>query len=124
MHLAADGHVPPLALAVTAGQAGDAPVFEMVMARIRVPRTGSGRSRTRAAMVLADRAYSSRAIRSHLRPRGRPAAVGPDRPPTTARPPRWPPARLRCGVLQAAHHRRAVHQLPQPVARPGHTNDK
>ncbi|GGW13094.1 hypothetical protein GCM10018980_76280 [Streptomyces capoamus] len=39
------------------------------MARIRVPRTGSGRPRTRPTVVLADRAYSSRAIRSHLRRR-------------------------------------------------------
>lgn len=69
VHLAADGHARPLALAVTAGQAGDAPAFETVMARIRVPRTGLGRPRTRPTMVLADRAYPSRAIRSHLRRR-------------------------------------------------------
>ena len=36
------------------------------MARIRVPRTVPGRPRTRPVTVLADRAYSSRAIRSHL----------------------------------------------------------
>ncbi|MFC6503016.1 IS5 family transposase [Streptomyces rochei] len=69
IHLAADGRARPLALAVTAGQAGDAPAFETVMARIRVPRTGPGRPRTRPTMVLADRAYSSRAIRGHLRRR-------------------------------------------------------
>lgn len=40
------------------------------MARIRIPRCGLGRPRTRAAIVLADRAYSSRAIRGHLRRRG------------------------------------------------------
>lgn len=40
------------------------------MSRIRVPRTGPGRLRTRPTVVLADRAYSSRAIRSHLRRRG------------------------------------------------------
>jgi transposase len=39
------------------------------MARIKVPRTRFGRPRTRPTMVLADRAYSSRAIRSHLRRR-------------------------------------------------------
>ncbi|MFI2907935.1 IS5 family transposase [Streptomyces sp. PDY-4] len=69
VHLAADGRARPLAITVTAGQAGDAPAFETVMARIRVPRTGPGRPRTRPAMVLADRAYSSRAIRGHLRRR-------------------------------------------------------
>ncbi|MEV7685080.1 IS5 family transposase [Streptomyces bungoensis] len=69
IHLAADGQARLLALAVTAGQAGDAPAFETVMARIRVPRTGPGRPRTRPVMVLADCAYSSRAIRGHLRRR-------------------------------------------------------
>lgn len=40
------------------------------MARIRIPRSGPGRPRTRPTTVLADRAYSSRAIRGHLRRRG------------------------------------------------------
>lgn len=70
VHLAADGHARPLAFTVTAGQAGDAPAFETVMSHIRVPRTGPGRPRTRPLTVLADLAYSSRAIRSHLRRRG------------------------------------------------------
>ncbi|MGW0704358.1 IS5 family transposase [Streptomyces sp. NPDC002867] len=70
IHLAADGGARPLAFTVTTGQAGDAPAFETVMARIRVPRNGPGRPRTRPLAVLADRAYSSRAIRSHLRRRG------------------------------------------------------
>ncbi|WP_437087135.1 IS5 family transposase [Streptomyces sp. enrichment culture] len=70
VHLAADGRARPLAFTVTAGQAGDAPAFETVMSRIRVPRRGPGRPRTRPQAVLADRAYSSRAIRSHLRRRG------------------------------------------------------
>ncbi|MFG2894798.1 IS5 family transposase [Streptomyces sp. NPDC048248] len=70
VHLAADGLARPLAFTVTAGQAGDAPAFETVMARIRVPRTGPGRPRTRPNAVLADRAYSSRALRAHLRRQG------------------------------------------------------
>ncbi|MET7295704.1 IS5 family transposase [Streptomyces griseoloalbus] len=69
VHLAADGHARPLAFILTPGQAGDAPAFETVMSRIRGPRTGPGRPRTRPLAVLADRAYSSRAIRSHLRRR-------------------------------------------------------
>ncbi|RPK70348.1 Transposase DDE domain protein [Streptomyces sp. ADI97-07] len=40
------------------------------MAGIRIPRSRLGRPRTRPAVVLADRAYSSRAIRGHLRRRG------------------------------------------------------
>ncbi|MFC8867995.1 IS5 family transposase [Streptomyces sp. NPDC057148] len=70
VHLASDNRARPLALYVTAGQAGVAPAFEAVMARIRVPRRGLGRPRTRPETVLADRAYSSRAIRGHLRRRG------------------------------------------------------
>lgn len=70
VHLASDSRARPLALRVTAGQAGDAPAFETVMASIRVPRSGTGRPRTRPDAVLADRAYSSCAIRNHLRRRG------------------------------------------------------
>ncbi|MFF8407765.1 IS5 family transposase [Streptomyces sp. NPDC015684] len=70
VHLASDSCARPLALCVTAGQAGDAPAFETIMAVIRVPRSGPGRPRTRPDAVLADRAYSSRAIRNHLRRRG------------------------------------------------------
>ncbi|MFH8804513.1 IS5 family transposase [Streptomyces sp. NPDC017936] len=70
VHLASDSYARPLALHVTAGQAGDAPAFEAIMAGIRVPRSGRGRPRTRPEAVLADRAYSSRAIRGQLRRRG------------------------------------------------------
>ncbi|MFJ9417742.1 IS5 family transposase [Streptomyces sp. NPDC101227] len=69
IHLAADGGCRPLAFVLTAGQAGDAPAFADVMAHVRVPRR-RGRPRTRPDIVLADKAYSSRAIREHLRRRG------------------------------------------------------
>ncbi|MGW3366608.1 IS5 family transposase [Streptosporangium canum] len=69
IHLAADDHCRPPAFHLTAGQAGDAPAFTEVMARLRVPRR-RGRPRTRPEVVLADKAYSSRAIREHLRRRG------------------------------------------------------
>lgn len=65
IHLAAVGRCRPLALVFTAGQAGDAPAFTDVMARLRIPRR-RGRSGTRPDMVLADKAYPSRAIRDHL----------------------------------------------------------
>ena len=39
------------------------------MARIKISRRGPGRPRTRPGHVLGDKAYSSRAIRSHLRRR-------------------------------------------------------
>lgn len=69
VHLASDSNARPLAIVLTAGQAGDAPAFTTVMAAIRVPRADVGRPRTRPDAVLADRAYSSRAIRAHLRGR-------------------------------------------------------
>ncbi|WP_429638083.1 transposase [Streptomyces auratus] len=53
----------------TTGPAGDVPAFTDVMARLRVPRR-RGRPRSRPDVVLADKAYSSRAIRDHLRKRG------------------------------------------------------
>ncbi|MFI8917386.1 IS5 family transposase [Streptomyces sp. NPDC053513] len=69
IHLAADGRCRPLAFVLTPGQAGDAPAFPQVMARLRVPRP-LGRPRITPDVVLADEAYSSRAIRDHLRRRG------------------------------------------------------
>ncbi|MYX88115.1 transposase [Streptomyces sp. SID4915] len=76
IHLADDSNCRPLAFVLTAGQPGDAPALTEVMARLRVPRR-VGRPRTRPDMVLADKAYSSRVIRKHLRlgasPRGLPS---------------------------------------------------
>nr|WP_267891438.1 IS5 family transposase [Streptomyces sp. XY413] len=69
IHLAADSRCRPLAFVLTPGQAGDAPAFPEVMARLRVPRP-IGRPRTKPEAVLADKAYSSRAIRTRLRRRG------------------------------------------------------
>ncbi|MFF9001541.1 IS5 family transposase [Streptomyces achromogenes] len=69
VHLAADSRCRPLAFVLTPGQAGDAPAFPEVMARLRVPRP-VGRPRTTPETVLADKAYSSRAIRTHLSRRG------------------------------------------------------
>lgn len=45
-------------------------IFETVMAGIRVARLGPGRPRTKPDQVRADKAYSSRALRAHLRRRG------------------------------------------------------
>lgn len=46
-----------------------------VLDAIRVPRVGPGRPRTRPDSVLADKAYSSRAIRAELRRRGITAVI-------------------------------------------------
>jgi len=74
-HLACEQGLKVLALIVTAGQRGDSPQFIPVLRRIRVARPGRGRARTRPDLVLADKAYTSRANRSHLRRRGIKACI-------------------------------------------------
>jgi transposase len=75
VHHAVDGRGRPLSILVGAGQAGDAPACLPLLAGIRVARSGPGRPRTRPTAVLGDRAYSSKAIRTHLRSRGIAAAI-------------------------------------------------
>jgi len=53
----------------SAGQRHDSVAFIPLMGRLKIARRGPGRPRTRPGRVLADKAYSSRAIRSHLRRR-------------------------------------------------------
>ena len=59
----------------TVGQRHDAVAFELTLAQVAVARTGPGRPRTRPDAVLADKAYSSRAIRTHLSRRGIKAVI-------------------------------------------------
>ncbi|QIY59486.1 IS5 family transposase [Streptomyces sp. RPA4-5] len=70
VHLACDGRGLPLAVVVTPANINDSTVFDTVMGDLRVPRTGAGRPRRRPDVVLADKAYSSRAIRQAMRGRG------------------------------------------------------
>jgi transposase len=70
LHLGCEQGRKPLSMLLTAGQRGDSPQFTRVLARIRVPRPDGGRPRTRSDRVLADKAYSCRANREHLRRRG------------------------------------------------------
>lgn len=59
---------------ITPGQAGDSPMFLPMLAHLRVGRD-VGRPRTRPDAVRGDKAYSSRAIRGHLRARGIKAVI-------------------------------------------------
>jgi transposase len=59
----------------TAGQRHDSLAFEPLMDRLRIARLGPGRPRTRPDRLLADKAYSNRQIRSHLRRRGIKATI-------------------------------------------------
>ncbi|MCC4247884.1 IS5 family transposase [Microbacterium testaceum] len=69
IHHLVDGKGGPLVVLVGPGQAGDAPMFPILMSHLRVARRGPGRPRTRPDRVRGDKAYSSRAIRQHLRDR-------------------------------------------------------
>jgi transposase len=69
IHQLVDGAGRPLVVLVSAGQANDAPAFEHLLAHLRVGRAAGGRTRTRPLRLRADKAYSSRAIRTELRRR-------------------------------------------------------
>ncbi|WP_336114522.1 IS5 family transposase [Streptomyces sp. PTD9-10] len=70
LHLAVEQGQKPMSIVITAGQRGDFPQFEPVLDKVRVPRRGPGRPRTRADHVHADRAYASRKNRAYLQRRG------------------------------------------------------
>ena len=59
----------------SAGQRHDSLAFVPLMDRLTVARRGRGRPRTRPGRVLGDKAYSSGAIRAHLRRRGIKATI-------------------------------------------------
>ena len=69
IHLLADSRCRPLARGITAGQRHDSVAFERLMGQLRIRRLGRGRPRTRPDRLLADKAYSNRKIRVHLRRR-------------------------------------------------------
>ncbi|MFD5425632.1 transposase [Streptomyces sp. NPDC127084] len=69
-HLACDGRGRPLAILLTPGQRHGSVCAETLLERIRVPRTGPGRPRSRPDHVVADKAHSSRGFRNYLRKRG------------------------------------------------------
>jgi transposase len=59
----------------SAGQRHDSLAFIPLLDRLAIARRGPGRPRTRPGRVLADKAYSSKAIRSCLRRRGIKATI-------------------------------------------------
>jgi transposase len=75
IHLAADTRCRPVASVTTAGQRHDSLVLDTVLDKIRIDRPGPGRPRRRPDRVLADKAYSSKRIRTHLRRRGIKASI-------------------------------------------------
>ena len=59
----------------SAGQRHDGQAFLVLMGRLKIARRGPGAPRTRPGRVLGDKAYSSSAIRTHLRRRGIKATI-------------------------------------------------
>jgi transposase len=70
LHLAVDGRGLPVAVLLTAGQAGDNPHLLPLLDEVSVHRNGPGRPRKRPDRVIADKAYSHPSTRSALRRRG------------------------------------------------------
>lgn len=69
-HALVDGNGLPLVIALTPGQANDSPALPKLLAELRIPRVGPGRPRTTPQALRADKAYSARGHRAHLRSRG------------------------------------------------------
>nr|WP_280923650.1 IS5 family transposase [Rhodococcus sp. PvR099] len=75
IHQLSDGNGRPLVLLIGPGQAGDSPVFPLLMKELSMPRIGPGRARTRPNAVLGDKAYSSKTNRTLLHARGIEAVI-------------------------------------------------
>jgi transposase len=57
-------------VALTPGQAHEAPVFQQLLDSVAVKRPGRGRPRKRPRRIVGDKGYSSRQIRRTCRRRG------------------------------------------------------
>ncbi|WP_375141438.1 transposase [Arthrobacter sp. STN4] len=128
IHALVDGNQRPLVQLLGPGQGGDSPMFENLMEALKVEREGRGRARTRPDRAMADKAYSSKAIRAYLRESGIECVIdgkgGPEGQPT-AQWLRWRQAgQLRQGSLQTPQRRRAQLQRAQAMAVPGHRYGK
>ncbi|GAA5120193.1 transposase [Haloechinothrix salitolerans] len=75
IHLLADRRSRSVVRVTTAGQRHDSLVFERLMNRLHIARTGLGRARNRGGQLLADKAYSTKKIGAHLWLRGITATI-------------------------------------------------
>jgi len=120
IHHLVDGIGRPLVVLVSAGHA---PLFEHLLAHLKVTRGSAGAPRTLRDRVRADKAYSSRAIRAELRRRGITAVI-PEPSDQIAhrkrRGSRWPATSFRRRRLQGPQRHRTRIQHHQTMARPSH----
>lgn len=70
LHLIVDGRGLPLSIVLTSGNVNDTSMLAQALAEISIPRSGSGRPRSRPERLLGDKGYSSRANRALLARRG------------------------------------------------------
>ncbi|MFC4537146.1 IS5 family transposase [Sphaerisporangium dianthi] len=75
LHMITEARGLPMTLHLTAGNVVDCTAFEAVMAKLRLPRIGAGRPRSRPDRLIGDKGYSSKKIRTYLRRRGIQAVI-------------------------------------------------
>jgi transposase len=70
IHVRAEGNGKPITFVVTAGQRHETVAFEALMQQGAIKRPGRGQPKRRPRRLVADKGYSSRAIRTFLRQHG------------------------------------------------------
>lgn len=73
--VASEAHGVPVALSLASASTAESTVALDTLAKIRVPKAGPGRPKTRLLEIAMDKAYDSRDLRRSLRARGIRASV-------------------------------------------------
>lgn len=68
--LVVEGEGLPVGALLDSAQRAEVTLAEPTLARVRIPRQGRGRPKTRPGELVADRGYDSAALRASLRKRG------------------------------------------------------